>query len=105
MSEKPYALVLDPAVNVATLLYNGKSSELIFIKGIGGSVKISENIAAGHKCALKQIENGSSIIKYGQKIGTAKKRINPGEWVHLHNMASAVDLTFKNRIESCRVKR
>ncbi len=105
MTEKPYALVLDPADNVATLLYDAVCGETVSLKGTAGSVIISENISAGHKCALKPIENGGIIIKSGQKIGTAKNRINPGEWIHLHNMVSAVDLTFKNRIDSCAVKR
>ena len=105
MTEKPNALVLDPTDNVATLLYDAQCGETISLKGILGDIKISDTIAAGHKVALKQIQKGQDIVKYGQRIGTAKNPINPGEWVHLHNMTSAVDATFKNRIESCSIKR
>ena len=97
---KKHALVLDPMDNVATLLADAAASETITLKGIEGTIKISENIAVGHKVSLTSIEDGQDIIKYGHRIGIATKDITRGEWVHLHNMTSTVDLTFKKRVGS-----
>ena len=48
-------------------------------------VNSRERIPAGHKVAISQIDNGGPIIKYGQIIGCAAKRILPGNHVHTHN--------------------
>ena len=104
MAKKPHALVLDPQDNVATLLMDAPAGEIITLKGGEGNVKASVDIAYGHKVALKPIREGGDIIKYGHRIGIATKDINTGDWVHLHNMSSAVDITFKKRLESCTMK-
>ena len=44
-----------------------------------------DRIPAGHKVAISKINSGSPIIKYGQIIGFASKRILPGDHVHTHN--------------------
>ncbi len=51
-------------------------------------VKITENIPQGHKAALKPIASGEIVRKYGLPIGHATCDINPGQWVHTHNMAT-----------------
>ena len=51
-------------------------------------VKITENIPQGHKAALKPIASGETVRKYGLPIGHATCDINPGQWVHTHNMAT-----------------
>jgi len=43
------------------------------------------NIKFGHKVALRAIQSGESIIKYGIPIGVATQDIEPGEHVHTHN--------------------
>ena len=43
-------------------------------------------IPAGHKIALRAIAPGENVIRYGQIIGRAKVRIEPGEHVHTHNL-------------------
>ena len=42
----------------------------------------------GHKYAIRPIAPGENVIKYGMPIGHAKVRIEPGEHVHTHNLAS-----------------
>ena len=46
----------------------------------------SERIELGHKVASKSISAGEPIRKYGQVIGFAIESIQPGEWVHVHNV-------------------
>lgn len=49
-----------------------------------------EEIPQGHKFALKAIEAGSEVIKYGFRIGFAKEAIQAGGWVHVHNLKTAL---------------
>ncbi len=49
------------------------------------------NIPFGHKLALKDIKNGEPVIKYGFSIGRAAKDIRAGEWVHTHNLKTAIE--------------
>jgi altronate hydrolase len=43
-------------------------------------------VPKGHKMATTGIESGAPILKFGQIIGFASKAIEPGEWVHEHNV-------------------
>lgn len=43
-------------------------------------------IPAGHKVALRRIQSGEMVHRYGQNIGRAKRDIEPGEHVHTHNL-------------------
>src|SRR5215470_2912461 len=53
----------------------------------GHNVAARENIAPGHKIALKPIPENATITKYGESIGKATREIAPGDWVHTHNVA------------------
>lgn len=54
-----------------------------------GVCAVSE-IPAGHKMALKDIKKGEPVIKYGYRIGNAKEDIKAGEWIHTHNLGTAL---------------
>ncbi len=56
-------------------------------------VTIREHIGAGHKIAIRAIAEGKPVIRYGQVMGRAKARIEPGAHVHVHNVAFE-ELTF-----------
>jgi hypothetical protein len=92
------ALVLDPSDNVATLLSDASPGDSIVLKGAPGILTATCAVAFGHKAAIARIGAGEKIIKYGQTIGYATLDITPGEWVHLHNMASVLDADFRKRI-------
>ncbi|MDF2000818.1 D-galactarate dehydratase [Peribacillus simplex] len=49
-------------------------------------VPIIEPIRFGHKFAVKAIEQGADIIKYGEVIGAASAYIPAGAHVHVHNL-------------------
>ena len=53
-------------------------------------VTLLEDIPQGHKFALAHIPEGSSVIKYGAPIGTAKADIPQGAWVHTHNLKTGL---------------
>ena len=54
------------------------------------NVVLAEKIKSGHKFALARIPKGKPPVKFGFPIGTAAREISPGEWVHTHNLKSAL---------------
>jgi len=52
------------------------------------SIRSKEDIALGHKIALRNIGKGDKVIEYGDVIGSATKDIATGEHVHVHNLKS-----------------
>lgn len=52
---------------------------------------LEEAIPKGHKFAVRDIEKGERIIKYGCPIGTATESIKTGAWVHIHNVKTLLD--------------
>jgi altronate hydrolase len=53
----------------------------------GEPVTVRDDVPTGHKCAVRSVETGRPVHKYGQVIGFATRRIEPGEHVHSHNLA------------------
>src|SRR5690349_17673748 len=49
--------------------------------------EVLDPVAQGHKIACTAISSGEPILKWGQTIGFATCRIEPGRWVHTQNMA------------------
>ncbi len=65
------------------------------------TVKLQEPVRLGHKIALGRIARGERALKYGQTIGFATSDIEPGQWVHTHNIAAgqfARDYAFSSEI-------
>jgi altronate hydrolase len=56
----------------------------------GQTVEVREPIALGHKLALRPIEEGQPVRKYGQIIGFASRAITAGTHVHTHNLRADV---------------
>ena len=63
----------------------------------------SDTIPAGHKFALVPIAKGEFVIKYGEIIGRATQDIQPGDWVHTHNLRSHLDegASYHYHYENC----
>ena len=57
----------------------------------GGRIYMAkDDILFGHKMALIPIKKGEAVFKYGNPIGHAIKDIEPGEWVHTHNLGTSL---------------
>jgi altronate hydrolase len=54
----------------------------------GRSVRLAEAVRQGHKVALSPVPAGQPVLKYGQTIGFATADIEPGSWVHVHNLSA-----------------
>ncbi len=50
-------------------------------------ITVTDRVPRGHKLASRLIAAGESVRKFGQIIGSASRRIEPGEWVHEHNLS------------------
>ncbi len=79
-------LRLDAADNVLIATRNIEPGEMLSFEGI--SLKIADPIPTGHKLALVPIAAGQKIIKHGLPIGSATIAIQPGQYVHTHNLKS-----------------
>ncbi|MGF7184119.1 altronate dehydratase [Desulfitispora alkaliphila] len=78
------ATVLDDiSIGNAVNVFNGENNLLFQIDAL-------THIPHGNKIALKDIEQGSYVIKYGKVIGKAVKDIKKGELVHVQNVKSLV---------------
>jgi (2R)-sulfolactate sulfo-lyase subunit alpha len=82
----PPLLLLHPEDNVFVTRRNFNASETIAIEGL--PLTIQGPVPLGHKVARVALAPGSRIVKYGASIGSATRRIEPGEHVHMHNMKS-----------------
>src|SRR5690349_17219682 len=52
-----------------------------------GNATIAARIPAGHKVAVRPVKAGQPVRRYNQIIGFATRDIQPGEHVHVHNVA------------------
>ncbi|MBC8075796.1 MAG: altronate dehydratase [Chloroflexales bacterium] len=53
----------------------------------GRTATLTADVGAGHKLALRPVEAGQPVRRYGQIIGFATRPIAPGDHVHTHNLA------------------
>jgi altronate dehydratase small subunit len=81
-------IIINNNDNVAIALKNVKKDEIVYIDGYDQRIKLQEDIPFGHKVAIKEIDAGEEIIKYGESIGRAKFTIQLGYHVHIHNVES-----------------
>lgn len=49
-------------------------------------VRAAEDLPMGHKLAIRPMDDGGAVIKYGVVIGRAIAPIGVGEHVHVHNV-------------------
>jgi altronate dehydratase small subunit len=87
----PRAFQIQMNDNVATLLDDAIIEEIDVLGACLDRIHSLENIARGHKIALRPIAANEAVMKFGVRIGHATKSISQGAWVHLHNIASDLD--------------
>ena len=71
--------------NVAVALDDLKAGQVVKLTGCE-AVVLAEEVSAGHKVALRDIEQNEKIIKYGFPIGYAVVPVRAGQWVHTMNV-------------------
>lgn len=87
-ADKPHppVILLGRQDNVAVAARPLPKDFTISVPGMAEPVVTREVIALGHKVAVRTIPAGEPVLKYGQIIGFAARQIDPGQWVHVHNI-------------------
>jgi altronate hydrolase len=80
-------IVLSPGDNVGNALRGIAAGEGAH-DGSGLKVRSLEEVPQGHKIALKAIEAGEKIVRFGVAVGIARAPIPRGRLVHVHNVVS-----------------
>nr|MBQ8244734.1 altronate dehydratase [Oscillospiraceae bacterium] len=76
----PDFIHIHPNDNVAVALHAIPAGTVF--EGVTANVDIPQ----GHKMALKPLAENDQVMKYGFSIGHATAAVQPGDWVHTHNM-------------------
>ena len=86
--------------NVAVCLEQGQKGEVVELNE--KQLTLLDEIPVGHKVALKSIDAGENIIKYGAPIGHATEQIREGAHVHAHNLktnlAGTITYSFNQQL-------
>ena len=90
---KPKLVVMNAKDSVATAIENLEAGTELNLDYQGQPLllKLVSNIAFGHKVALRDINKGEIIVKYGESIGIATQDIAKGEHAHTQNIESCRD--------------
>ncbi len=79
------AIILHPDDNVATALCDLACGTTLTLPD-GTVLQTIEAIPFGYKVALRAIDAGEHVLKYGVPIGVAVWGISRGEKIHTHNL-------------------
>lgn len=85
-SSDPRLLRLAPEDNVCAVTTTLEAGEVVQFEG--RPLRVRGRIPTGHKMAVEPIGPGELVRKYGLPIGSASQQIEPGDYVHLHNLRS-----------------
>lgn len=87
---KTEVIVINEKDNVAIALkpLNAGNKVTVKVQGRIENIKLLSDIPMGHKFALKDMDEGEVVIKYGEPIGQSTVKISRGEHVHTHNVIS-----------------
>ncbi len=92
----PDLIHIHPNDNVAVALHEIPAGTAFC--GVTAAVTIPQ----GHKMALKPLAENDQVIKYGFSIGHATAAVEPGQWVHTHNMktnlSGEIEYTYEPNI-------
>ena len=80
------AIRLSPSDTIAVCCRTVEAGEVIVLDG--AVITAVQAVAIGHKIALIAMSQSDKVIKYGMPIGSMTRPVQPGEWVHMHNMQS-----------------
>src|SRR5260370_18373621 len=80
------AVQLRPEDNTAVAARNLPAGAELQLNG--HMLRVDQRIGMGHKIALRDINKGEPIYKYGQIIGFASRDIVMGDHVHVHNVSA-----------------
>jgi LDH2 family malate/lactate/ureidoglycolate dehydrogenase len=101
--EKARAILLSGEDDVAAVLDTVSEHGMVIVTLAGSGEAIMELAARqtlpfGHKVAVRNIDKGNPVHRYGFPIGVATTDIDQGEHVHTHNMRSQFSPVSKREV-------
>ena len=90
MGRTAQVIIINEKDNVATALkgLSAGTEVSVVLQSRVEKIKLLSDIPLGHKFALKEMEQGDAVMKYGEPIGYSTRRIARGEHLHVHNVVS-----------------
>jgi altronate dehydratase small subunit len=90
MGKTTQFIIINEKDNVATALKELSAGTEVSVEFQDRAQRITllSDVPMGHKFALKDLEEGEAVIKYGEPIGQSTAKITRGEHVHVHNVVS-----------------
>lgn len=91
MKQEINAVIINEKDDVATVtkdLKKGEKARYLLNENDMNEVILENDIPFGHKFAVRDISKNEEVVKYGESIGTATKKIVKGEHVHIQNVES-----------------
>lgn len=79
-------LKIDEKDNVVTCLIPIKKGDTVRVED--EEITVNEDIKRYHKIAIKDLDKGDFVYKYGQIIGTMTENAKKGDYIHVHNLES-----------------
>jgi altronate hydrolase len=58
------------------------------------TITVREAVPAGHKVAVRALREGDVVHKYGWAIGRLTAAVEPGTWMHSHNLKTLLEGTL-----------
>src|SRR5207253_9148232 len=89
VTSAPQAVKIHPADNVVVAVRPLVAGCEVVVED--DAVVLRDAVPAGHKIAVRAIEPGEPVVKYGFPIGVATAAIAPGAWVHTHNLKTCLE--------------
>ena len=82
-------LHIHPSDDVAVALRDiTKNTE---VEAAGKRFLALDNIPVGHKMALRDLQIGENVLKYGNPIGHVTQDVPAGSWLHSHNVQTNLE--------------
>jgi (2R)-sulfolactate sulfo-lyase subunit alpha len=79
----------DVAVAVAPITA-GEEVVVVYVDDDGEQrVRALADVPYGHKVALQALAAGQAVTEYSTQVGVARSAIEPGDYVHIHNVKTA----------------
>lgn len=85
----PSLLRIAPSDDVAVTLRAVSAGEHLTVTGLP-SVHVAQDVPKGHKLALRDMPAGCRVQKFGSAIGVLTAAVRCGDWVHSHNLRTAL---------------
>src|SRR5690625_5353071 len=94
----PKLIHIHPNDNVVVAIDALEAGDTVEVSG--RRLVLRADVPAGHKIALKPIGEGEAVVKYGHRIGLASEAVEPGAWVHSHNLKTARSEEHTSELQS-----